>query len=277
MKADDLDENCPVCCSSRSSLWYTERGFDLHRCSECRFLFIKPMPKKTEVANAVQTGYYSHLNLDVRAHRRPGKVGKYSVLIRELIPEIAGATTPIKWVDVGCGYGELLEAAAAVLPENSEVVGVEPMFHKAESASARGLTVVNSYLEEGTYSADVISMMDIFSHIPDFKSLLRIAASNLNPGGLLVIETGNLADVERRVEFPGELGLPDHLAFGGENHLTRMLNEAGFSVLRVMRIRIDGILEFLKILVKKIIGRPVSIRLPYTSSYRQVLFVARKV
>jgi predicted TPR repeat methyltransferase len=144
------------------------------------------------------------------------------------------------------------------------------MKHKAEIARKAGLTIVNSYLEPRQFKADLISTVDIFSHIPDFHSFLKIVASNLAPGGEFFIETGNLADLESRSEFPGELGLPDHLVFAGEKQLTRYLNDSGFDILEIRRERIDGIGNFVKNVVKKIIGRPSALGVPYTSRYRQL-------
>ncbi len=179
------------------------------------------------------------------------------------------------WVDVGSGYGETLEAVTALASPGSTLVGVEPMKHKAEIARKAGLTIVNSYLEPGQFKADIISTVDIFSHIPEFHSFLKVVASNLAPGGEVFIESGNLADLKSRSEFPGELGLPDHLVFAGEEQLTRYLNDAGFDVLDIRRERIDGIENFVKNLVKRIIGRPSAIGVPYTSRYRQIRFRAR--
>lgn len=129
------------------------------------------------------------------------------------------------------------------------------MKHKAEIARKAGLNIVNSYLEPGQFKADIISTIDIFSHIPELQSFLKVVASNLAPGGEVFIESGNLADLKSRSEFPGELGLPDHLVFAGEEQLTRYLNDAGFDVVDIRRERIDGIENFVKNLVKRIIGR----------------------
>jgi hypothetical protein len=89
------------------------------------------------------------------------------------------------------------------------------------------------------------------------------------------VETGNLADLADRQEFPGELGLPDHLVFAGEVHLRGYLERAGFEIVRVERARIDGVANLVKNAVKKLIGRPAVLGVPYTSDYRQLLVRAR--
>lgn len=89
------------------------------------------------------------------------------------------------------------------------------------------------------------------------------------------METGNLADLHCREEFPGELGVPDHLVFAGESHLHGFLREAGFEIIRLERVRIDGVVHVAKSVVKKLLGRPEHLRFPYTSGYRQLLVRAR--
>lgn len=115
----------------------------------------------------------------------------------------------------------------------------------------------------------------IFSHVPNFSGLLRTAATNLKPSGELFIETGNLADLERRNCFQGILDLPDHLVFAGESQMARLLEQAGFHVVETERHRVDGLMSFVKDLAKALLGRPVLLRPPYSSAYRQLMIRAR--
>ena len=135
--------------------------------------------------------------------------------------------------------------------------------------------VGKQYLTKDGRKVEIISVVDVFSHIPDFDAFLADVRAVLEPGGELFVETGNLADLDRRAEFPGELGLPDHLVFAGEKHLLGYLDRAGFEVVRIRRRRIDGLVNLAKNIVKKIIGRPAALGVPYTSKYRQLQVRAR--
>jgi SAM-dependent methyltransferase len=269
--------HCPCCAAHENMVWAEEIGFKVVRCLGCGLLYVNPRPKLSDIDSAVRTGEHSLKTgmLNVRSRRIPKKVGHYKRVFADVFSDIWKSGRPILWVDVGSGYGETLEAVAALASPGSTLVGVEPMKHKAEVARKAGLTIVNSYLEPGQFKADIISTVDIFSHVPEFHSLLKVVASNLAPGGEVFIESGNLADLKSRSEFPGELGLPDHLVFAGEEQLTRYLNDAGFAVVDIKRERIDGIENFVKNLVKRVIGRPSALGVPYTSRYRQIRFRAR--
>lgn len=209
------------------------------------------------------------------SRRDARKIGRYSRIFRRFFPDLWQGGEAIFWLDIGAGYGEILEAVAQLAPKGSKIEGLEPMKPKADHAKARGLRVTQEYLTRAHEPVDVVSLVDVFSHIPRFAPLLEDVACVLKEGGSLFIETGNLADLRVRSEFPGELGLPDHLVFAGESQLKGFLERAGFEVVRIEAVRIDGFLHLAKCVLKRILGRPVRFTLPYTSRYRQLLVRAQ--
>jgi SAM-dependent methyltransferase len=275
--ADRQRVPCPCCASGESEFWAEENGFDVVRCKSCQLLYVNPRESTIEIDSAVRSGVHKleRRALDVRAKRVPNKIGLYRKVILNMFPDLFNNQTKIIWVDVGSGYGEVLESVQSLAGVGSTVIGVEPMQHKADSAKSRGLEVVNAYLEPSQYQADVISLIDIFSHIPDFHAFLGVVATNLKNGGAIFLETGNLGDLESRDEFPGQLGLPDHLVFLGEKNIYSYLDAAGFEIISIRRMRVDGIVNFVKNVIKKVIGQPVRIRIPYTSSYCSMQVRAR--
>jgi SAM-dependent methyltransferase len=269
--------SCPYCGSSDYRQWAQERGFDAVRCDGCRLIFCNPRPALHAIDEAVRTGAHGPAAgyLDARAHRVARKVSIYRRVFRDLFADLWRAGRPVSWLDIGAGYGEVLQAVASLVPPGSAVMGVEPMRHKATSARQRGLQVAEDYLRPGSAQVRVASMVDVFSHVPDFAALLETVRTVLEPGGELFLETGNLADLDQRADFAGELGLPDHLVFAGESHVRGYLDRAGFEIVDVRRVRIDGLVDLTKNVVKKLIGRPAVLRMPYTSNYRQLRIRAR--
>ncbi|HMG46762.1 MAG TPA: class I SAM-dependent methyltransferase [Allosphingosinicella sp.] len=269
---------CPCCHSTGATYWSEERGYVVVRCDACRFLYVNPRPRMTSIERSVRSG--EHLvagrRINARARRIPRKVNIYKKSLTSLFADRVKSREPLEWVDVGAGYGEIMEAVGQIAPARSRVMGVEPMTHKADVARGLGLEVINGFLEPGRFQADVISAVNIFSHIPDFHSLLTTISSNLKASGEVFIETGNLADLDHRSEAPGILDLPDHLVFSGEAHMLRYLNDAGFELVTIKRVRVDGFTTFAKNLVKRMMGRPAVIGAPYSSRYRQLLIRARR-
>lgn len=269
--------SCPYCNGDKYEPWAIERGFTAVRCVTCSLIYVNPRPDLTSIESAVRTGLHgaNAQYLNVRARRIDKKVGRYQRILERLFGDVWRRGAPISWLDVGAGYGEIVEAVERLAAPGSAVGGVEPMEAKASHARERGLKVQTSYLEEGHAKVDFVSVVDVFSHIPQFDDFLLTVKGALRPGGGLFIETGNLADIENREGFAGELGLPDHLVFAGETHLNGYLERAGFEILKVERVRIDGFIYFAKNVVKASLGRPVRVRAPYRSRFRQLLIRAK--
>ena len=268
---------CPYCGLFEHRVWAYELGYAAVRCSNCDFLYVNPRPTLGSIDSAVRTGAHGAdaAHLDVRSRRLEGRVGHYAAVFRRMFNDLWSRGKPVAWLDVGAGYGEILEAVTSLAPAGSQLRGLEPMAPKAKVARSRGLTIIEDYLRPGQDKVDVISVVDVFSHIPDFGAFLKDVSATLNPGGEIFVETGNLADVKDRSDFPGELGLPDHLVFAGESHLLGFLDRAGFDPVRIERQRIDGMRNLAKNFIKKVIGRPAGLAWPYTSKYRQLLVRAR--
>jgi len=269
--------DCPYCGSASSEIWAQERGFNVVRCTPCSLLFVNPRIPLEAIDSAVRSGAHASEagGLQVSSRRVFKKVDYYEKAIGQVFHDVWASRRPVSWLDVGAGYGELVEAVARLAPAGSSIEGLEPMRPKAEAAQMRGLRVTEGYLQRTHSKVEIASFVDVFSHIPDFRLFLDDVKAVLVPGGEVFMETGNLADLRSRSEFPGELGVPDHLVFAGVSHVTGYLEQAGFSIVSLTTERIDGLVNLAKTLVKRVLGRPERIRVPYTSKYRQLLIRAR--
>ena len=269
--------DCPYCATPEYSTWAQEAGFTAVRCKNCALIYVNPRPAFESIEAAVRTGLNGSeaQQVNVASRRINAKVTRYRGIFAVLLNDVWREGKPVSWLDVGAGYGEVVEAITALAPMGSKVEGLEPMKPKAEQAIARGLAITQDYLRPTHSKVGFVSVIDVFSHIPEFDKFLLDVKSVLEPGGELLIETGNLADLSNRDEFPGELGLPDHLVFAGERQLCGYITNAGFEIIHVEKIRIDGMVNLIKNIVKKVLGRPVKLALPYTSNYRQLFVRAR--
>lgn len=268
---------CPYCAAADYGLWAEERGFHAVRCQKCSLIYVNPRPAPSLIDSAVRTGRHGKeaQHLDVTIRRSPAKVRHYYRVLRSLFDDVWQSRRNISWLDVGAGYGEVLEALSMLAPPGSHIEGLEPMHAKASHARDRGLNVSEEYFHPSHPKVDFVSLVNVFSHMPDFRAFLLELRQVLKPNGELFLETGNLADLASRNEFSGALGLPDHLVFAGWVHIRGYLEDEGFEIVRVHTKRVDGVVNLAKNTVKKIIGRPVLLRVPYTSNHRQFLIRAR--
>ncbi len=268
--------SCPYCNANEPALFMQENGYDLMQCQKCDFLYVNPRPSSASIDETVHTGVHTELGgHNVTARRIEGKVKLYQKLFKKTMPDAFKSQAPISWLDIGAGYAEIIEAVAELAPKGSRITGLEPMKPKADAAKKMGFNIINGYLGDVEEKFQYASLIHVFSHLPDFRSFLEELKSILEPGGELIIETGNLADVTKKNHIPGDLDLPDHLTFAGQKHLIGFLEDAGFTIVDIQVMRRNELLTFIKIIVKKLIGRKVNIVLPYVTECRNIMIRAR--
>jgi SAM-dependent methyltransferase len=134
---------------------------------------------------------------------------------------------PTRILEVGCGNGSTLRAAAKVWPQ-AEILGLEPSYAAAESARAAGHKVVQGMLGpslpiELLGSFDLIFSIQVIEHTTDPIAFLEAQASLLRPGGAMVVVCPNGAVPHAEIIHPDHLFsfMPDHLtALAGKAKLT---------------------------------------------------------
>lgn len=269
--------NCPSCNDNNNSIWATENGYTAVKCQNCRLIFVNPRPVESMISEAVKTGVHKELDHKRTAivRRVPGNIALYKRILASIFADIWQKNKPISWLDIGAGYGEFIEAVSKLAPSGSNIEGLEPMKPKADDAKKRGLNIREAYLHEITEKYDFVSLINVFSHIPDFNNFLKDIKNVLKPRGEIFLETGNIADLDSVDKVPTELDLPDHLVFAGEESIKKFLSNAGFSFIVIEKRHKDTILNALKNIVKKILNRKVTLALPYTSPYRTLLIRAK--
>ena len=269
--------SCPCCGESEHRPWAEENGFTAVRCNGCELVYVNPRPISSLIDEAVKTGVHSNVDHGRTAigHRTDSKVRRYQQIFAAMFEDVWERQEPFSWLDIGAGYGEVVEAVTALAPPGCKIEGLEPMEPKRKSATARGLSVRDCYLSDEQGEFDFVSLVNVFSHIPDFPDFLADLKKVLPVGGEFFIETGDVSDLDIS-EVPHELNLPDHLVFANEHNLTECLKRAGFTVVDVQKQRTDTVLHCTKLVVKKLIGRGVSLALPYRSRYRTMRIRARR-
>lgn len=264
--------DCPCCGGDRHRFWASENGFAAVKCSDCGTVYIRERPRAEDISAAARDGVHQTDSgvLDQRLHRQGWKVPFYAGIVRRFFAGESGLT----WLDVGAGNGEFIEAVQRALPD-ARACGIDPMAVKVQRAQQRGVPIAAETLEEVSGSYDVISIINVFSHIPDFQHFGGLIRARLKPGGSLFVETGNGGDLPSRADYPGELLLPDHLVFSGIEQMKATLGKLGFGRIEHYSRRIDHPLWAAKQMVKGALrGRPRLV-VPWTRKFRTVFYRAR--
>lgn len=269
---------CPLCGNDDAAPWARENGFAMGKCRACGLLYVNPRPSDADISDANKVGVHRGEDgaLDVRTRYKASKTAHYSKVIRELFGADWADGKPIHWLDVGAGYGEVVAAVRQTAPAGSKVHGIEPMQPKVRKAQELGLPVTSQSLDDIPGQFDVISLINVYSHVPDFLGFGAALAARLRPGGVLFLETGNAADLASRDAFPDMLYLPDHLVFAAPPQMRMTFERIGLNLERYEEQPVDGLVWCLKTAVKHALRGQLLLRMPGRSPFRTVFYKARK-
>lgn len=274
-----IDVGCYHCGTQRSSPYATENGFTLVRCGGCGLLYVTPRPAEGDIARAHQLGVHpGEALLDTTGEFVAAKVTGYLAVLADLFPEglRSGRRT---WLDIGCGHGEFLAALAEFGGPALQLTGLEPNARKRQAARARGLPVEDFDLAACSRQYDYISLLNVYSHLPDPPAFLAACRLLLAPGGEMLLETGDVAHL-RAGEMFRPMYLPDHLSFASEAILREILDRCGFEVIAVRKY--PFIPFSLRRLRKELVrllrpGRPSALRHLLSRRYRTDMYLRARL
>ena len=186
--------NCYYCQSALVEPYAEENGYALVRCLGCGLLYVRMRPDASEITQAAKTGQHGGSKvLDVTGRFSSRKVVGYSRILSDIYGQGGAVNGGWRWLDIGCGHGEFVLALQQYFGSSIQVRGVEPNIHKQRSARSRGLDVTYFDLDSHGETYDRVSLLNVFSHLPDPPEILRQWTKLLAPNGELLLETGDTA------------------------------------------------------------------------------------
>ena len=121
--------------------------------------------------------------------------------------DAARPATGLRWLDIGCGRGDLLREVMDKW-QPTALCGADPIDWLADDLRAN--VSFHALPAEGIDDlpiADRVLLVEVIEHLEAPWSALRKAARLVAPGGRIVVSTPNLASLRNRLE----LGLRGHL------------------------------------------------------------------
>jgi len=203
-----------------------EKGFIGRRCPECGLIFVSPRPDSDATLNL-----YEQEVAHIYAGRHQRKAFGDRLIARHTLSIIKRFKREGSLLEVGAGHGTFLAEARKA---GFEVSGVELNPFEAEFITGTlNIPCVAEPLKQACPEKkfDVIYHRDVLSHFHDPIEEFSHFSDRLKPDGIVVFETGNFTDVQKR--FYGlykTFHLPEHLFFFGRETFKRLLRTSGFEM-----------------------------------------------
>lgn len=225
--------SCPLCASTGTIHAFSDSGCEVRACSVCDLFFVHPRPPVLEQQRRVSSEECPGIEILDCARRYEGECLYYDRHFDLIAKEIADATSIL---DVGCGTGNLLERFAS--RPNCHRIGIEL---NPSAARVARTTAKCEILEQPfeTFRADrkfdVITMINVFSHLSSFDAMFRSLHAALAPNGRVILRT---TEMSHRVSRWNQVhwGVPDDLHFLGLNTLNYLCAKYGFAIARHVRV-----------------------------------------
>lgn len=187
--------DCPACGSPERKFVGWRGGPDhhaasgepsaIHRCKACTHLYPFPMPIPAEGLNDL----YENAKDYFRGHDITQKIGNGTRLMREFETRLGHKG---KFLDVGCGVGELLRAAE---DEGWAAEGIDPseefvlLGREKLKVNSRVATLKEANFPEASF--DAIALSSLIEHLYEPLPVLMEIRRILKPNGLLWFDAPN--------------------------------------------------------------------------------------
>lgn len=220
---------CPACgYSLKDGFRFIERhsvefktefiDYNIYQCPECHSEFAEPMKSAPPDWYSYRGEYYGWR----------WEFGEFLKDLRSLLP-ISG-----KVLEIGCGEGIVLQR----LKDLHDAFGIDFNRDAIDKVKTRGLKAYPMTIEEFSHQFpeikfDAIAFFHVLEHMENPSAFLGNVSKVLNPNGLVFLSVPNpnrisLALQRERWDYP-----PHHLCRFSVDGLQKLLEEAGFSILKI--------------------------------------------
>ncbi|RMG33865.1 MAG: class I SAM-dependent methyltransferase [Planctomycetota bacterium] len=225
--------SCCVCAERNAERPFPRRLPWLVRCRTCGTQSVWPQPTEAELECIYDKDYFKMFGQD------EADCGGYRALQRvraeHLLRRVTGDAAPGRLLDVGCGLGELLFAAAR---RGWSVFGVDrnPWAVAAIDRRLRGGAVcatVEQFLEQRVHAGlfDLIVCYDVLEHLRRPLDVLRGLGELLSRSGRVVVTTVDCRSLPARLmRTYWHHYHRDHLWYFHRTALRRLAERAGLDV-----------------------------------------------
>lgn len=233
---DNLPFCCPCCLGTLHEHLFFVNGTPIRQCTTCGL-------GRAEMGSFDPSRYYSEAYF---SGGHPDGYANYAETGPTLRAEFARTVKVLlesgvrggRLLEIGCAYGFFLEEAS----RHFEVHGIEISEAAVAACSRRGLdTVLHGTVTRETMDEigelDAIVMLDVIEHLSDPFEVLELAVEKLQPGGVVLMTTGDFGSPLARILGPRWrlMTPPQHLWFFIPQSIRALAFRLGLRILSITR------------------------------------------
>lgn len=215
---------CAVCGGDRAKEIGIKAGYHLHRCLQCDFIFVAPLPDLQKLSGQYQH-YAGNRDYYAKARKKRRRHLKRLVRVRGLLPKMG------RFLDVGCNIGAAVEAARH-LGYDATGIDIDPHSVSLADQLFPGNRFEVRAIEE--YAAqeqpfDIVHSSEVIEHVPDIQAFVRALSQLLKPGGILYLTTPDAGHWRVPRDFLSWVTVcpPEHIHYFNRANLTHILARHG--------------------------------------------------
>ena len=237
----DTTTPCDLCNSTSSQHVYeishTTPPFSVYRCISCGHLYMNPPFSEKELKKMYTEDYFTGKAAFSYTDERKNIQGFQAVAnarVKKISRLLKTANTPLKkFLDIGCSFGSLLDAAADA---GFDTYGLDISEYAVQEVIKKGHTAFQGTPEKDAIPGnelDVVTMIEVIEHLRSPSAALKKIAAAIKPGGIILIQTANMDGKQARKAGAGyHYFLPGHLHYFSKKTLSTLLSKNGFSQIR---------------------------------------------
>jgi SAM-dependent methyltransferase len=221
---------CPACGFDEATLRYDLSPYRVMRCRTCALSYLSPRLNESAMLRFYATeDYFENGDIGYTGYLQQERSLRYS--FRRLLKQLhRRGVDGGSLLEVGCGYGFLLDEAK---PYFDERVGID-LSEAVSRAAERADRVYRGDLDvlPAEERFDCIILVSVIEHVHNPVDYLRTLRARLRPGGRVVVATPNVDSLFRRVlgaRWPGFQVIPEHVSFYNGRTLSSLMARAGLS------------------------------------------------
>jgi len=221
-KIETIDE-CPWCNSNDKKHLFTENGFPYVQCMRCSLIYLRKRIRESNIHEIYDDLSYSGGIDRTWALENARK--------RFILLNIRGGKKRIH--EDAAGIGAFVRTCQ---DHGHEISGSDIGLHSIINAKKYfGVDVKHGTLAQAgidMHCLDILASFNLLSHLYHPFDYMKLAHSLLKKDGRWIIRTGDRTGIMKYL-FRGSWGAPEHVHHYNRKLLGRMLDEAGFAILKI--------------------------------------------